>query len=115
MRGEIVKTKVENYKEFKGIWKDYSRMLVMKKLGIPYAVYNEFLKKVVDETRVDFVPPTVPTDKEPYSTNEDDYGTKMFWPKCQNLDVAEKEETLLQQVIQDYISTFKLKRKWKKL
>jgi hypothetical protein len=116
MRGEIKKTRYQKYKEFTGIWEDYPRNLVMRKLNIQDSTYEHFLGKAIAESRAKreqqeekYQKDKVYSEKEPFSCNEEDYGTKISWPKkYQNSPIQEAEVTALQLEIRKYISTFKI-------
>jgi hypothetical protein len=108
MRGEIVKNKEAKYQEFKGIWKNYTRALVMKKLKIKYPMYLAFMTRVIEENRVDRLPPEIYKENEPFSQDEDDYATHLYWgPKLENEEIKKKEATRLEEVIAKYKLTFK--------
>ena len=109
MRGEIKKTREAKYKEFKGIWQNYSRILVMKKLRIKYVTYEYFLAKAITAMRVEGEEPLIYSEKQPFSENENDYGRPILWSMgIQNTPIEEKEITDLRDQIEEHKLILKL-------
>lgn len=109
MRGECNRTLSQKYKEFYSLWKDYSKVLIMKKLCITEKVYIQFLAKAIKQTRIAKTHPIQNKTKEPFSFNEDDYGIKHPYPlKLENSKIINPPLTELQIAIKRYKVTWNI-------
>jgi hypothetical protein len=107
MRGEYDKTNAEKYIEFLGLWQVYSKGQIMRKVKITERRFELFLGRAIAETRVENDTPYVEYRKKPFSHNEDDYGTKIAWPKSyQNSPIKEPKPTQNQLIIRNYKKLF---------
>jgi len=105
MRGEIVKTKSEKFKEFLGLYDKYPKYLVIKKVKISDELYYEFLSKAF-KLKIEGYDPDEPYfkayDKVPFSNDELDYGSIPFPKKYENSPIAKAEPTKLSRAVQLY-------------
>lgn len=68
------------YQVFLDIYKDAPVMAVRKRLNITGALYQSFFSKATMANLVEGNAPIFKNYKEPFSENEDDYGTKNRYP-----------------------------------
>lgn len=93
------------YKKFKEIYENWTINAVMKRIGITKAKYKVYFDKAVMENLKENEkrPVFKVHAKEPFSQNEEDYGTKSRWGfKIQNSPVTKKEATELEVAIKAY-------------
>jgi hypothetical protein len=105
MRGEIIKTEEQKYKEYLGLYKQYSNELIKRKLKINDVLLLKFLTAAVKESRVEADRPIIKSEKAPFSENEMDYGTvrSTKWPKkYENAPITEPAVTDLMLAIKTY-------------
>lgn len=111
MRGECIRTEEQKYKEYLGLYKNYSNNLIKRKLKIDDNLLLKFLTKAIRaliEEEAEVSP--IYSEKVPFSEDEMDYGNQIPWPrKYQNSPISEVEPTELQIAIVSYKLQFKNK------
>jgi len=98
----------KKYEVFLEIYKDAPVMAVRKRLNITSAIYQIFFSRATMANLVEGDKPILKNYREPFSENEDDYGTKNKYPLRIETTISElREPTTLELAIKIY----KLQRK----
>ena len=110
MRGECIRTEAQKYKEYLGLYKNYSGELIKKKLKINEKLLHKFLTKAILKNRTEGSKQIIFTENIPFSKDEMDYGDILVWPKkLINIALNKAEPTELTIAIRKYKLLFNKK------